>query len=104
IDELRAAVLTVHTRFHRASVGCTIAGIFRPNGVECISCGANTPGRLISDRWKAAYTQCAPCGGVYAKGKFCCICDKVYTEVEDHMLKCAECKGWVHAACDALDE
>jgi len=33
-------------------VGCTIAGVFRPNGVECVSCGANTPGRLISDRWK----------------------------------------------------
>ena len=74
-----------------------------PDCVFCLSCGSRSPGPPGA-RWTHGHTMCAPCGALYGKGKFCPICHKVYRDNEANMIGCDSCNGWVHTACDKIDD
>jgi len=104
LERLKSEIEESHLRFHRSSVGQYVGGIFRPNGVVCMSCGARSPGRGVTEVWKKNFCLCDRCGTQAAKGKYCRVCERVLTELDWSLIRCDKTGAWVHAACDALDD
>lgn len=104
LERLKSEIEESHLRFHRSSVGQYVGGVFRPNGVVCMSCGVRSPGRGVTEVWKKNFCLCDRCGTQAAKGKYCGVCERVLTELDSSLIRCDKTGAWVHAACDALDD
>eukprot|EP00026_Physarum_polycephalum_P007071 Phypoly_transcript_07124.p1 GENE.Phypoly_transcript_07124~~Phypoly_transcript_07124.p1 ORF type:complete len:533 (+),score=111.78 Phypoly_transcript_07124:62-1660(+) len=73
--------------------------------VQCVHCGAKTPGTGASCKWRANYTACDSCYQLYMDNKYCPVCERVYRFTDKSpMVECEGCNRWVHIQCDGIDD
>eukprot|EP00268_Persea_americana_P048871 TRINITY_DN5198_c0_g2_i5.p1 TRINITY_DN5198_c0_g2~~TRINITY_DN5198_c0_g2_i5.p1 ORF type:complete len:839 (-),score=164.74 TRINITY_DN5198_c0_g2_i5:613-3129(-) len=74
-----------------------------PKHTRCHGCGSAVSGSGFSTRWWLGYTFCDACGRLFAKGKYCPVCLKVYRDSESTPMVCCDvCQHWVHCQCDGI--